>query len=244
MFGFGKTDIGQVRPKNEDSIYVSNEPVGKLSNLYIVADGMGGHKAGQVASNTAIEAFIAYLDKYQPDSTEEPLDMLIGGINMANEAVYKLGCSYEEYGDMGTTMVAATIEGNNIYVAHVGDSRLYRITDGRIEQITNDHSLVAEMVKAGQITEEEARVHPQRNCITRAVGTDRNVVSDGLIVRVKENDTIVMCSDGLNTMLENREILDIAGNRSLAIEERVNMLIDTANNNGGKDNISAVVIDI
>ena len=99
-------------------------------------------------------------------------------------------------------------------------------------------------MKAGQITEEEARVHPQRNCITRAVGTDRNVVSDGLIVRVKENDTIVMCSDGLNTMLEDREILDIAGNRSLAIEERVNMLIDTANNNGGKDNISAVVIDI
>lgn len=244
MFGFGKTDIGLLRPKNEDSIYVSNEPVGKLSNLYIVADGMGGHKAGQVASNTAIEAFIAYLSKYQPDSTEEPLDMLIGGINMANEAVYRLGHSYEEYGDMGTTMVAATIAGDNMYVAHVGDSRLYRITDGRIEQVTNDHSLVAEMVKAGQITEEEARVHPQRNCITRAVGTDSYVVSDGHIVKVRENDTVVMCSDGLNTMLYDREILDIAGNKSIGIEERVNMLVDAANSNGGKDNISAVVIDI
>lgn len=244
MFGVGKTDIGQLRPKNEDSIYVSNEPVGKLSNLYIVADGMGGHKAGQVASNTAIEAFIAYLSKYQPDSTEEPLDMLIGGINMANEAVYRLGHSYEEYRDMGTTMVAATITGDNMYIAHVGDSRLYKITDGKIEQITNDHSLVAEMVRAGQITEEEARVHPQRNCITRAVGTDSSVVSDGLIVRVRGNDVIVMCSDGLNTMLEDREILDIADNRSLSAEERVNMLIDKANNNGGKDNISAVVIDI
>lgn len=244
MFGFGKTDIGQIRPKNEDSIYVSNEPVGKLPNLYIVADGMGGHRAGQVASNTAIEAFIAYLNKYQPDSTEEPLDMLIGGINMANEAVYKLGHSYEEYGDMGTTMVAATVAEGNIYVAHVGDSRLYKISEGKIEQMTNDHSLVAEMVKAGQITEEEARVHPQRNCITRAVGTDSSVISDGIIVKVKENDIVIMCSDGLNTMLEDSEILDIAGNRGIDIEQRVNMLVDRANSNGGKDNISAVVIDI
>lgn len=244
MFGFGRTDIGRVRPKNEDSIYVSNIPVGKLENLYIVADGMGGHKAGQVASNTAIEAFLAYLNKYQPDSTEEPLDMLIGGINMANEAIYSLGHSYDEYGDMGTTMVAATVMNGNMYVAHVGDSRLYKITDDKIEQITNDHSLVAEMVKAGQLTEEEARNHPQRNCITRAVGTDSTVISDGHIVKVKENDVVVICSDGLNTMVEDFEILNIAGKKSIDIEQRVNMLVDTANNNGGKDNISAVVIDI
>ena len=118
---------------------------------------MGGHRAGQVASNTAIEAFLAYLNKYQPDSTDEPLDMIIGAVNMANDAVYKLGRTYEEYSEMGTTIIGATVVGNNMYVAHVGDSRLYKISDGKIEQVTNDHSLVAEMVRAGQITEEEAR---------------------------------------------------------------------------------------
>lgn len=245
MIGFGKTDIGQIRPKNEDSIYVSNAPVGKLHNLYIVADGMGGHKAGQVASNTAIEAFLAYLNKYQPDSTEEPLDMLIGGINMANDAVYKLGQTYyEEYGDMGTTMVAVTFVGNNMYVAHVGDSRLYKISRGKIEQITNDHSLVAEMVRAGQLTETEARNHPQRNCITRAVGTDSKVVADGIITKVNVDDIIVICSDGLSTMLEDNEILIISGAKQFTTEERVNMLINAANENGGMDNISAVIIDI
>lgn len=244
MLGYGKTDIGQIRPKNEDSIYISNKPVGKLHNLYIVADGMGGHKAGQVASNTAIEAFLAYLNKYQPDSTEEPLDMLIGGVNMANDAVYKLGQTYAEYSEMGTTMIAATILDNNMYIAHVGDSRLYKITDGKICQITNDHSLVAEMIKAGQITENEARFHPQRNCITRAVGTDCNVTTDGLIVKVKENDIVVMCSDGLNSMLEDDEICNIAKAKGFSIEDRVDMLISTANNNGGNDNISAIVIEI
>lgn len=244
MLGFGRTDIGQIRPKNEDSIYVSNEPVGKLYNLYIVADGMGGHKAGQVASSTAIEAFLAYLNKYQSDSMEEPLDMLIGGINMANEAVYVLGQTYEEYVDMGTTMVAATIAEDSMYVAYVGDSRLYKISGDSIEQITSDHSLVAEMVKAGQITEEEARVHPQRNCITRAVGTDRTITTDGLIVKVKPDDIILMCSDGLSTMLQDDEILNIARAKNFTIEQRVDMLINTANNCGGKDNISAIIIDI
>ena len=244
MLGYGRTDIGKVRPKNEDSIYVSNEPIGKLGNLYIVADGMGGHRAGQVASNTAIEAFLAYLNKYQPDSTEEPLDMLIGCINMANDAVYKLGRMYDEYSEMGTTFIAATIEGSNMFVAHVGDSRLYKISDNKIEQITNDHSLVAEMVRAGQLTEEEARVHPQRNCITRAVGTDSSVVSDGLIVRVKENDTILICSDGLSTMLEDDEICNLATAKGFSVEERADMLISAANNNGGCDNISVVIIDI
>ena len=226
MLGYGRTDIGCVRPKNEDSIYVSNEPVGKLDNLYIVADGMGGHRAGQVASNTAIEAFLAYLNKYQPDSTDEPLDMIIGAVNMANDAVYKLGRTYEEYSEMGTTIIGATVVGNNMYVAHVGDSRLYKISDGKIEQVTNDHSLVAEMVRAGQITEEEARNHPQRNCITRAVGTDSSVVTDGLIVKVKENDIILICSDGLSTMLEDDEICNIASAGGFSLEDRASMLVE------------------
>lgn len=244
MFGYGKTDVGRLRPQNEDSIYVSNTAVGKLDNLYIVADGMGGHKAGQVASNTAIEAFLAYLNKYQPDSTEEPLDMLIGAVNMANEAVYNLGNTYSEYSEMGTTIVAATVSGSNMYAAHVGDSRLYKISQGKISQITSDHSLVAEMVKAGQLTEDEARNHPQRNCITRAVGTDIAVTTDGLIIKINPGDIVVMCSDGLNTMLEDDEILNIACAGGFSVEDRTNMLIDAANNNGGSDNISVIIIQI
>lgn len=243
MLSAGKTDIGRVRLKNEDTIFVSDKPVGRLENLYIVADGMGGHKAGQVASSTANEAFLAYLNKYQPDTAEEPLDMLIGGINMANEAVYSLALSYEEYGNMGTTMIAATISGSNMYIAHVGDSRLYRISDGAIEQITNDHSLVAEMVRTGQITEAEARRHPQRNCITKAVGTDPFVVSDGIILKLKQGDTILMCTDGLSTMLEDSMILEMASAQGSPME-RAERLVDEANARGGNDNISVIIIDV
>ncbi len=243
MLSAGKTDIGRVRLKNEDTIFVSDAPVGRLENLYIVADGMGGHKAGQVASNTAKEAFLSYINKYIPDSTEEPLDMLIGGINMANEAVHSLALSYEEYGNMGTTMIAATVSGSNMYIAHVGDSRLYRISGGEIEQITNDHSLVAEMVRTGRITETEARHHPQRNCITKAVGTDPFVVSDGIILRLKPGDIILMCSDGLSTMLEDSSILELASEPS-SPQERAGRLVDEANARGGNDNISVIVIDV
>lgn len=241
MYGFGASHVGRVRLKNEDSIFVSNEALGKLDNLYIVADGMGGHKAGQVASATAIESFVSSVKN---GDDEEALDIMIGGVSHANESVYNMSREHEEYSNMGTTMVACTVKGSVLYAAHVGDSRLYRISEGNITQITNDHSYVAEMVRAGKMTEEEALVHPQRSCITRAVGTDSSVRVDGLIVNVKANDMYIICSDGLSNMLKKEEILEICLDTGKSTEEKVNTLIDRANEKGGIDNISAVLIDM
>ncbi len=241
MYGFGASHVGKVRLKNEDSIFVSNEAVGRLDNLYIVADGMGGHKAGQVASATAIESFVSSVKKAEDD---EALDIMIGGVSDANNAVFSLSREYEEYSNMGTTMVACTVKDKVLYAAHVGDSRLYRISEGNITQVTNDHSYVAEMVRAGKMTEEEALVHPQRSCITRAVGTDRSVRVDGLIVNVKAKDIYIICSDGLSNMVGKDEMLEICLDSGKTVEDKVNTLIDRANEKGGPDNISAVLIDM
>lgn len=243
MIGFGITDIGKIRQKNEDSVYFTDLPIGNLDNLYIVADGMGGHKAGQVASSTAIEVFVSYIEKHK-DCTDEPLDMLIGAVNSANEAVYKLSFDYPEYEGMGTTIVAATIKDGFAYIAHVGDSRFYKISKGEIVQVTNDHSLVAEMVRAGEITPEEARVHHLRNCITRAVGTSVEVSTDGMLCKLEKGDTVVLCSDGLYTMLEDSYIASIAGFKECTPEQRATKLVEEANFNGGNDNITAIVVDI
>ncbi len=242
MLGFGKTDLGQKRENNEDTIFVSNQSIGCLENLYIVADGMGGHKAGQIASKEAVEIVVEYMKNNCVEN--EPLDNLISAINVANEKVFELGRSNQEYESMGTTIVAATLNGSNLFVGNVGDSRLYKISDGQISQITEDHSLVATMIKAGEITKDQAKNHPQRNVITRAVGTDKEVVADGFIIKVKSGDTIVMCSDGLSNMLGDGEIYSISSNKELTLEKRAEMLIDSANENGGSDNISVVIIDV
>ncbi len=241
MYGFGASHVGRVRLNNEDSIFVSNDAVGNLDNLYIVADGMGGHKAGQVASNAAIESFVAGI---RSGEDEEPLDIMIGGVSNANNAVYTLGQAHEEYSNMGTTMIACTIKGAVLYAAHVGDSRLYRISGGKITQVTNDHSYVAEMVRAGKMTEEEALIHPQRSCITRAVGTDSSVRVDGIIVNVDSKDLFIICSDGLSNMVTKEEMLEICLDKSKSVEERVHLLIEKANEKGGPDNISAILIDL
>ena len=243
MYGYGESHVGKVRLNNEDSIFVSNEAVGNLNDLYIVADGMGGHKAGQVASTTAIESFVADVNKNE-NGSDEALDIMIGAVSAANNAIYTLSREYEEYSNMGTTLVACTVMGSTVYAAHVGDSRLYRITDGKISQVTNDHSYVAEMVRAGKMTEEEAKVHPQRSCITRAVGTDSFVKVDGLIIKnIKESDKLLLCSDGLSNMLSKEDILEICSRKD-TVKDRVNALIDLANERGGSDNISAVLIDM
>jgi protein phosphatase len=145
---------------------------------------------------------------------------------------------------MGTTFIGCTVENNCAYIAHVGDSRLYRISCGRITQITNDHSFIAEMLKAGRITPEEAANHPKRNSITRAVGTDKTVEVDGIICPLYPGDTIVICSDGLYGMMSNEDILALATSEGKTLEEKTRSLIDLANSNGGTDNISVVLINI
>lgn len=241
--GKGKSDIGRHRLKNEDSMMISNGPIGKLANVYAIADGMGGHKAGNVASTVAIECFEEFVE-VTTGNEEETLDILIGGINHANNIVYKMTLENDDYSNMGTTFLACSIKGKNAYIAHVGDCRLYKVNNDGIVQITNDHSFVAELVRAGIITEKEAAIHPERSTITRAVGADSSVTADGIICSVNDGDKIIMCSDGLSNMVDNNTIFDITRNTDLTLEQRIDHLINAANEKGGYDNITVIIIDI
>lgn len=237
---FGKTDVGLMRTINQDSIFVSTHPVGKLQNLFIVADGMGGHKAGDVASRMAIEKFVKYACTTH---MTDPANILDSGIISINKEIYHLAESNRDYSGMGTTFVAATLSGNHLYIANVGDSRLYLI--GRdIKQITRDHSLVEDMVRMGMIAKEEARTHYKKNVITKAIGAvdDRAATPDIFEIEIEEGDKLLLCSDGLTNMVEDYEIKKIINN-SESLEEAVCRLIDQANENGGKDNISAILVD-
>lgn len=238
MRAYGKSDVGLMRTINQDSIFVSMTPVGKLPNLFIVADGMGGHKAGDVASKTSIEEFVRYICT---TNMTDPANILDAGIMEINKIIVKLAESNKDYQGMGTTFVAATIVDNHVYIANVGDSRLYLINND-IQQITRDHSLVEEMVRLGQIAKEEARTHFKKNVITRAVGAEETVTADIFEIETDANDKLLLCSDGLTNMVEDYEIKRIIQSSS-DIESAVHILIDQANENGGKDNISAVLVE-
>ena len=232
------TDVGQRRVTNQDFVYRSDEPVGNLPNLYIVADGMGGHKAGDYASHYTAETLI---ESVTEDEEKNPIKIIRKAIEKANERVLEKSLSDEELAGMGTTVVVATVIGHYLYVANVGDSRLYLITD-KITQITKDHSLVEEMVRIGEINREQARNHPDKNIITRAVGIEKKVKIDFFDMRLEKGDLILMCSDGLSNMLEDREIEEII-KKGGELSEIVDELVERANQNGGKDNIAVILIE-
>lgn len=240
MIAVGNTDIGRVRAINQDNIYVSCRPIGCQPNVFVVADGMGGELAGDVASDKAIKGFCEYLTEHM--ANDEYLDNLISAVHNANSIVYDLSIKNENYRGMGTTFIGVTIANNVLYAAHVGDSRLYVISDNKIEQLSNDHSYVMEMVRSGQITQEQAENHPKKNIITRAVGTSAFVQVDGIISPVKRDSIYLICSDGLSNMVSNGELKEIVADKTLTVSQRVDKLIKRANENGGKDNISAVII--
>lgn len=177
MKTYSITDIGKRRSANQDFVYASDQPVGNLPNLMIVADGMGGHNAGDFASRYTVESMLEYIEK---DEEKRPIPLLSGAIHYANEQVVEKARSDRALEGMGTTVVAATIKEGCLYVANVGDSRLYLI-DGEIEQITRDHSLVEEMIRMGELQRKDARSHPDRNVITRAVGVHTPVRIDFLM---------------------------------------------------------------
>lgn len=241
MIGYGKTDKGLQRANNEDSIFVENNAVGGLPNLYVVADGMGGYRGGEVASSNAIIAIHEYV--LGSPASFDILDILVSAVNYANKRVYELSQRFDEYSEMGTTIVASSISDNKLYAAHVGDSRLYVINDSGINQLTTDHSYVMEMIKAGKLSYEEARTSPDRNIITRAVGIDEKINIDGIVAKLKPDDVVLMCTDGLNGMLEDEYIYTIAKDKSKTIEQRTDELICRANQNGGKDNISVILFE-
>ena len=239
MKAFAKTDVGKKRNMNQDYLFCSTEAVGSFRNLFIVADGMGGHKAGDHASKLCVEKVVQSI---RESRHKTPVTIYTEAIDTANESVYEEAENHMEYEGMGTTFVSCTIAGKMMYVANIGDSRLYLLRN-HIEQLTEDHSLVGELVKNGRITESEARVHPQKNIITRALGTDEEVSADYYEKRLEAGDFLLLCSDGLSNMLDNEE-MEYVLRHSKNIEMAVETLVEKANRNGGEDNISVIVIKI
>ena len=214
--------------------------MGPLSNLFVVADGMGGHKAGEYASKCAVETIVEDINTYQDTGIIKSLTM---AIQHANAKIRQVANSDINYQGMGTTLVTATYSDDTLYVGNVGDSRLYVIGDG-IRQITTDHSLVEEMIRMGGLDREKARTHPDKNIITRAIGVVEVVDVDFFEVEdLKEGDIILMCSDGLSNMLTDHEIAEIVNARG-TLEEKADKLVAAANQNGGKDNIAVILIEM
>ena len=223
---------------NQDFVYASDQPVGSLSNLYIVADGMGGHNAGDLASRTTVETVVDYIEGAKE---KRPIPLLDAAIQAANQKVIEISLTDKSLEGLGTTVVAATVQDGCLYVANVGDSRLY-LLDHQIEQITRDHSLVEEMVRAGEIKREEARHHEKKNVITRAVGVEKKLRIDFFDVALNPGDRFLLCSDGLTNMVEDEDMLRLVS-RETSLEAAALKLVAAANRNGGKDNISVVLAE-
>ena len=234
---YSATDIGQIRKMNQDFIFVSSEPVGNLPNLFVVADGMGGHNAGDYASRYGVSVLT---DTIRKDQNFNPVKIMRAGIEAANKAVLAKSQSSPELKGMGSTMVVATIVGGYLFVANVGDSRLY-LAGTEFRQITHDHSLIAEMVRLGELTPEEGQNHPDRNIITRAIGTTEEVKIDFFDVKLETGDCFMMCSDGLYNMVESSVIYKVL--RDHDVQDRAEKLVELANAGGGLDNIAVVVVD-
>ena len=235
---FSITDIGRKRKVNQDYIYTSEEPVGNLPNVFIVADGMGGHNAGDYASKVTVETMLAEM---QSSFEKNPTLIFRRAIEEANEVIRRRADEDKKLEGMGTTVVVASCMGRFLQVANVGDSRLY-VVNREIRQITRDHSLVEEMIRMGGLDRADARNHPDKNIITRAVGAEDHVEPDFFTVELREGDTVLMCSDGLTNMLEDEEIrMIIRGARDLV--EKAERLVEAANANGGRDNISVILIE-
>lgn len=237
METYCQTDVGLKRNSNQDFVYASDQKVGRLPSLLIVADGMGGHAAGDLASRVCVETMVSSIEG---SGQTETIPVLAEAVQKANRAVLKKAAEKPEYAGMGTTIVAAVIDGNTLYVANVGDSRLYLIDDDRIDQITLDHSLVAEMVRSGRISPEQMRNHPEKNIITRAVGGEENVEADFFDVGLHKGDVVLLCSDGLTNMVEDEQIFRII-RREKTLRDAGQKLISAANSAGGRDNISVVL---
>jgi serine/threonine protein phosphatase PrpC len=228
----GVTDAGRKRRRNEDS-FVREPP------LFAVADGMGGAQAGEVASRLAAAVFHDFHDADELD----PEERVAAIIQEANRRIYERARTDAQASGMGTTLTAALVVGSTVAVGHVGDSRAYRIRQGQLEQLTDDHSLVADLVRSGRITPEEADTHPQRSVITRALGTDADVDVDTFSVEAEPGDLFLLCSDGLTTMVEDGQILEIIG-RSDTLEQASKALVKAANRAGGEDNVTVVLFTL
>jgi PPM family protein phosphatase len=228
------TDVGNFRKVNEDYIdYYTDE----TKRIYVIADGMGGHNAGEIASKLAVENTISYINSL--DKLEDLEDSIKKAVWDSNNKIYELSKSKADLNGMGTTLTACLIKGNDMVVAHVGDSRCYIIKDKAISQVTKDHSLVQQLLDEGSITESEADNHPNRNIITRALGTNSTVDVDVIKMEINGIEKIILCTDGLSNLVNEQELYDFVMNNDDCCAE----LIELSKSRGTKDNISVIVFE-
>lgn len=235
---YAVTDIGRRRQINQDFVYLSETPVGNLPNIFIVADGMGGHNAGDFASRYAVETIVG---EVKASFEKNPTIILGKAIDKANACIRQKAGGDKTLMGMGTTIVIATCIGKYLEVANVGDSRLYLVND-RIEQVTIDHSLVEEMIQRGGIDRRSARNHPDKNIITRALGARNTIEADFFNLELEAGDIVLLCSDGLTNMVEDEDIRRVLKS-GRDLKERAETLVQMANDNCGKDNISVIIIE-
>ncbi|MDO4866610.1 MAG: Stp1/IreP family PP2C-type Ser/Thr phosphatase [Clostridia bacterium] len=228
---YAVTDVGRVRPINEDSFYAPAEG----ERFCAVADGMGGHNAGEVASALAVQVF----SRSMRDVERITAEALRAAVERANDEVYYAAMENAGMSGMGTTFSALAVQDDTVFLAHVGDSRIYLVRRGAIMQITTDHTLVEEMVQRGMITPREARVHPKRNIITRALGTEARVEIDVMQMSLREGDAFFLCSDGMSNYVEERDILR-AVESGADWQAKLERLLTLALENGGSDNITGM----
>lgn len=233
-----RTHVGLVRENNEDALLV-REPY-----LFAVADGMGGYAAGEIASRSTIKAFEAATYSLRHEHGEQNIrKIMLEAFAKANTHVYKMAVSNESYTGMGTTMTALYLPGDGVgYCCHVGDSRLYLYRAQQLEQLTRDHTFVADLQEQGKITEEEAFVHPQRHILLQALGVEEQVEADFFHFRLQPGDRLLLCSDGLSDMLRRKEIAAIIGDSDLT--QAADRLLEQSLDNGGRDNVSLILIDL
>lgn len=225
-----KTDKGKVREQNEDTF-------GYRETLFVIADGMGGHKAGEVASAIAVETVLA------SEVGADPVVNLQKAVLNANAAILEEMAKNVDYSGMGTTVAILLLNNDKAFVSHVGDSRIYQLIGENLFQLTDDHSFVAELIKNGTITEEEAKIHPQRNVLTRALGTQGHLEFEVNSFPIHPGDKFLLCSDGLTSIVAEKNIKEILMSKK---EPQIiaDQLVEQANNNGGTDNITVIVIEV
>lgn len=240
MHIFFKTDIGTVRSSNQD--YCRYGAFSDTCAWAVVCDGMGGANGGSVASTEAVDEICRKLsDEFKPDMTEDELvELMKSAVSSANSKVYAMSCESEYLRGMGTTVELAVIKDGTVHIVHAGDSRVYLVYNDRIDQLTTDHSLVQEMVIRGELTPEQARVHPNKNYITRALGVSNALNLDCISRPFSQGNILLMCTDGLTNYFESRELLEII--RQTPREEITEKLVSMAIERGGNDNITVAVI--
>ena len=240
MRAFAKTDIGKARDMNQDYYYIS-KPEDKIS-IFILADGMGGYNGGEIASKLATMATLGYIQsnfENIPKEREEILKLIKSAMEYANMVVYEKSKEQKELEGMGTTLEVCLIYNNKLYIGHIGDSRIYRLRGEFFRKLTHDHSYVQKLVKDGTITQEEANHHPKKNMLMKALGCTAFVEPDITVKGFVKDDIVLICSDGLTNMVDEPEIYNILKNEGTLAAEK---LVEKANENGGYDNITAIVI--